>query len=361
MLINQWLPAAHRGDAIGDSARTVRDLLRRIGHQSHIYALTIDEDMREEARPFSMDESRRGDLTIFHYALPSPMTAAFAALPRGRVLQYHNITPAHFFADYQPEVFRIASMGRNDLATLAGATDLALGDSDYNRRELVALGFQRTDVFPIAVDLERITGAPRHPALEKILGDGLTNFLFVGRIVPNKRIEDIVRLAELYKRHIDTDYRFIFVGRTEGIPRYHAAVRAMVARFQMLPERFLFVGAVSDWELATYYRTASVYLSLSEHEGFSVPLIEAMAAGVPVFAYEAAAVPETLGSAGVSWSPKDLEFAAELLGQLAFDVNLRARVVARQHRRVEDFSEARVVERLQQLLGSDAVKGTTSA
>ena len=356
MIVNQWLPAAHRGDAIGDSARTVRDLLRRLGHQSHIYALTIDEDMREEARPFSMDESRGGDLTIFHYALPSPMTAAFAALPRGRVLQYHNITPAHFFADYQPEVFRIASMGHHDLATLAGATDLALGDSDYNRRELEALGFPRTDVFPIAVDLERITGAPRHPALEKILGDGLTNFLFVGRIVPNKRIEDIVRLAELYKRYIDTDYRFIFVGRTEGIPRYHAAVRAMVARFQMLPERFLFVGAVSDWELAAYYRTAGVYLSLSEHEGFSVPLIEAMAAGVPVFAYEAAAVPETLGGAGVSWSPKDLELAAELLGQLAFDVNLRARVVARQHRRVEDFSGARVVERLQQLLGPGPVK-----
>ena len=350
MLINQWVPAAHRGDAIGDSARQVRDLLRQMGHESHVYALTIDDDMRDEVRPFAADESRAGDVTIFHYALPSPMTAAFASLPHGRVLQYHNITPAHFFADYQPEVFRIAALGRRDLATLVGHTELALGDSEYNRRELESLGFSRTGVMPIAVNVRRLTDAPRHPALERILDDGLTNFLFVGRIVPNKRIEDIIRLAEVYKRSIDANYRFIFVGRTEGIPRYHAAVRALVARLQMLPERFLFTGPVTDWELAAYYRTASVYLSLSEHEGFCVPLVEAMATGVPVFAYDAGAVGETLGGAGISWSPKDLEFAAELLGQVAFDPVLRARVIERQYRRLDDFSEDRMVERLNALV-----------
>jgi L-malate glycosyltransferase len=350
VIVNQWVPAAHRGDAIGDSARRVRDLLVRLGHQSRIYALTIDDDMRDEVVDFSSPDARGGDVTILHYALPSPMTDAFRSLPRGRVLQYHNVTPARFFADYQPDVFRIVAVARQDLAGLAGCTDLALGDSEYNRRELEALGFGRTGVFPIALDLDRLTRAPRHPALEKILGDGLTNFLFVGRMVPNKRVEDVIRLAELYKRHIDAQYRFVFVGRTDGIPRYYAAVRALVARLGMLPERFLFVGAVSDWELAAYYRTASVYLSLSEHEGFCVPLLEAMALGVPVFAYDSSAVAETLGGAGVCWSPKDLEFAAELLGQVAFDPDLRARVVGRQYARLEDFSEARLVARLKEML-----------
>jgi glycosyltransferase involved in cell wall biosynthesis len=205
-------------------------------------------------------------------------------------------------------------------------------------------------VFPIALDLARITDAPRHPVLERLLGDGLTNFLFVGRMAPNKRIEDIVRLAEVYKRYIDANYRFIFVGRTEGIPRYYATVRALIAEFDMLPDRFLFPGAVPDWELAAYYRTASVYLSLSEHEGFCVPLLEAMAADVPVFAYESSAVPDTLGGAGVCWSPKDLEYAAELLGQLAFDPQLRAAVIARQRERLEDFSEAGLVARLRDVL-----------
>jgi glycosyltransferase involved in cell wall biosynthesis len=266
------------------------------------------------------------------------------------VLQYHNITPAHFFAPYQPEVFRIAALGRRDLASLAGRTDLALGDSEYNRKELEQLGFAPSGVFPIALNLSRITDAPAHPVLERLLGDGLTNFLFVGRIVPNKRIEDIVRLAEVYKRYIDANYRFIFVGRTDGIPRYYATVRALIAEFDMLPDRFLFPGAVPDWELAAYYRTASVYLSLSEHEGFCVPLLEAMAADVPVFAYESSAVPDTLAGAGISWSPKDLEYAAELLGQLAFDPALRARVVARQRQRLADFSEAGVVARLREVL-----------
>ena len=100
MIINQWVPAAHRGDAIGDSARRVRDLLREKGHGSDLFALTIDDDLRDDVRPFSDPAARTGDVTIFHFALPSPMTAAFATLPGARVLQYHNITPAHFFAPY---------------------------------------------------------------------------------------------------------------------------------------------------------------------------------------------------------------------------------------------------------------------
>ncbi len=352
MIVNQWVPAAHRGDAIGDSARRVREILRSLGHTSDIYALTIDDDMRDEARPFATPESSAGDVTIFHYALPSTMTAAFAALPRGRVLQYHNITPPHFFADYEPGVFRITAIGRQDLASLAGDTDLALGDSDFNRQELAGLGFRRTGVFPIALNLGRIVTAEPHPVLDRMLNDGLTNFLFVGRIVPNKRVEDIIRLAEFYKRYIDTHYRFIFVGRTDGIPRYHATVRALIREFDMLPERFLFPGAVTDWELAAYYRSASVYLSLSDHEGFCVPVLEAMAAEVPVFAYDSTAVGETLGGAGVCWSPKDLEFAAELLGQVAFDPALREKVIAAQFERLEHFSEVRLVERLKEAISA---------
>jgi glycosyltransferase involved in cell wall biosynthesis len=354
MRINQWIPAAHRGDAIGDSARRVRGLLREMGHASDIYALTIDEDMRCDALPFDAAAAREGDLTIFHFALPSPMTSAFAGLARGRVLQYHNVTPAHFFAPYDPGLFRIAAIGRQEAATLGGVTDLALGDSEFNRRELEGMGFKRTGVMPIAVDTERIRSAPPHPPLEKMLQDGLTNFLFVGRLVPNKRVEDIIFLAEQFKRYIDEQYRFIFVGRTDGLPRYYAAVRALIERFEMLPDRFLFPGVVSDWELATYYRHASVYISMSEHEGFCVPLIEAMAADVPVLAYASSAVPETLGGAGVMFDTKDMEYVAELLGQVAFDPALRARVIERQRERLRDFSDDRLAARLKSAIETAA-------
>jgi glycosyltransferase involved in cell wall biosynthesis len=350
MKIHQWVPAAHRGDAIGDSARRVRDLLRAMGHESDLFALTIDDDMRGEVRPFADPAATRGDATIFHFALPSPMTEAFARLDGAKVLQYHNITPAHFFAPYDPALFRLAALGRRELQTLAGRVDLALGDSAFNRDELEALGFTRTGVVPIAVDTARLTGAPPRPALERILADGLINILFVGRIAPNKKIEDHIRLAEVYKRYVDSYYRFIFVGRTDGIPAYYAQVRALVAEYAMLPDRFWFTGPVPDEDLAAFYRWADAYVSLSEHEGFCVPLVEAMATDVPIVAYAAGAVPETLGGAGLLFEPKDLEFAAELLGSVVYDQDVRARVLEGQRRRLQDFSPARIEQALVRML-----------
>jgi glycosyltransferase involved in cell wall biosynthesis len=350
MIVNQWVPAAHRGDAIGDSARAVRDMLRGMGHQSDLYALTVDDDLRGNVLPFSDPGASRGDMTIFHFALPSPMTAAFANLGGCRVLQYHNITPASFFAPYDAQLFRLAALGRRELASLVGHVDLALGDSEFNRQELEAAGFEKTGVFPIAVNTARITAAPRRPALEKILSDGLINILFVGRIVPNKKIEDHIRLAEIYKRYVDSYYRFIFVGRYDGIPRYYAQVRALIEEFRMLPDRFWFTGPVPDDDLAAFYRWADVYVSLSEHEGFCVPLIEAMAADVPVLAYSAGAVPETLGGAGVLFAPKDLELAAETLGMLVYDGTVRTHVLAGQRKRLEDFAPHRTEERLSALV-----------
>jgi glycosyltransferase involved in cell wall biosynthesis len=350
VIVNQWLPAAHRGDAIGDSARRMRAMLRGLGHESELYALTVDDDLREEVRGFDDPDARRGDVTILHYCLPSPMTAALAGLDGARVLQYHNLTPAAFFAPYDPALFRLAVLGREELATLVGRVDLALGVSDYNRRELEALGFEPTGVLPLAVDTARVTQPSSRPALERLLDDEYVNFLFVGRIAPNKKIEDHLKLAEHYKRYIDAYYRFIFVGRCDAVPRYYSTIRALMAEYRLLDERFIFTGPVPDEELAIYYRNAAVYISLSEHEGFCAPLVEAMAAGVPVLAYAAAAVPETLGGAGVQFSPKDLEFAAELLGALAFDDGLRARVIAGQRRRSADFGHERIERELESVL-----------
>jgi L-malate glycosyltransferase len=351
MIVNQWVPAAHRGDAIGDSARRIRDLLRGMGYESDLYALTIDDDLRGAVRAFDDPAARRGDLTIFHFALPSAMTAAFASLEGGRILQYHNVTPARFFAGYDARLYRLAALGRRELASLADHVELALGDSEYNRHELETFGFERTGVLPIAVDISRVTRRVDHPALEAILDDGLVNFLFVGRIAPNKKIEDHIRLAEHYKRYVDAYYRFIFVGRYDVVPSYYSTIRALMAEYRLLNDRFIFTGPVPDEDLAVYYRHAAVYVSLSEHEGFCVPLVEAMAADVPVLAYSAAAVPDTLAGAGVQFAPKDLEYAAELLGTLAFDDSVRAAVIAGQRRRLEDFGDARVSRELAATIG----------
>jgi glycosyltransferase involved in cell wall biosynthesis len=357
MIVNQWTPAAHAGDAVGDHARLLRDVFRAWGHESEIYALTVDAALEDEVHLWADPAARQGDLTILHFAVPSPMTDAFGRLPGSRVLQYHNITPAHFLAPFDAALCLLAVRGRRELATLADRVDLAVGDSEYNRSELEALGFRRTAVVPLAVDTARLTGAPPVPALERLLEDGRANVLFVGRIAPNKKIEDHIRLAEHYKRYVDgIGYRFIFVGKTDVVPRYYDAIRGLLAEFRMAPERFWFPGAVPDAELAAYYRHAHAYLSLSEHEGFCAPLVEAMAMDVPVLAYAAAAVPETLGGAGVSFAPKDLEQAAELLDTLVYDEPVRQGVLAGQRRRLGDFSRDRLEMQLREVLstvGSD--------
>jgi glycosyltransferase involved in cell wall biosynthesis len=345
------MPAAHRGDAIGDAARRYQARLRAMGHQSEIYAIEIDGDAADGVRPFATPEARDGDLTIFHFATPSPMTGAFGALAGARVLHYHNITPPEFFAPYDANLVRLCQDARNELASLVGKVDVALGVSEYNRRELEAMGFRDTGVLPLDVDVERIRRARPVPALEHWLDDGLTNILFVGRIAPNKKIEDVIRLAEHFRRHVDSRCRCIFVGRYDAVPGYYEMLRALQAKLGWPSDRFLFTGPVPEDELAAYYRSSSVYVSMSEHEGFCVPLVEAMAADLPILAYSCTAIPETLGGAGVAFAPKDYEHVAEWLGVLAFDDEVRRQVIAGQRRRLTHFTSARVDDGLGALAG----------
>lgn len=355
MIVHQWVPAAHHGDAVGDNARALRALFRRLGHDSDLFALSIDDDLRGDVRPWTDPESRQADVTILHFAMPSPMSEALATLPGARVLCYHNVTPPAFFAPYDEGITRLTVLGRRELADLAGRVDLAVGVSEYNRQELEDLGFAPTGVLPLLLDPDRLRAQPAVPAIERLLQDGLTNILFVGRIAPNKKIEDHIRLAEQYKRYVDVYYRFIFVGHDQAVPRYAAAVRALIAEYRMLPDRFWFTGPVPEAELAAYYRNAHAYVSLSEHEGFCVPLVESMAMDVPVLAYAAAAVPETLGGAGVTFAPKDLEYAAELLGGLIYDQPFRSGVLAGQRARVKAFAPDRIEPRIRQTLAAVGV------
>ena len=197
------------------------------------------------------------------------MSAAFAALPHGRVLQYHNVTPARFFAPYAPSLFRLASIAREELAGLAPAVG-----PGARRLRVQPPGARGAGVLQHGdhADRGRIPSGSRrrraHPVLEEILDDGLVNFLFVGRIAPNKKIEDHIRLAEQYKRYVDAYYRFIFVGRYDVVPQYYATIRALLSEYQMLEDRFIFTGPVPDVELAAYYRAVERLRLAERARGF---------------------------------------------------------------------------------------------
>jgi glycosyltransferase involved in cell wall biosynthesis len=350
MRVHQWVPAAHRGDAVGDSARVMRARLREQGYQSDIFALEIDDAMRGEVRPFSDPSATAGDVTIFHFATPSPMSDAFRGLRHGRVVQYHNITPPGFFEPFAPELVQLVAAARRELQSLVGCTDLAVGPSEYNRGELRTMGFRETGVLPLAVDTGRLTSAPDRPAIRHWLCDGVANILFVGRVAPNKKIEDIIRLGEAYGRVVDGRFRIVIVGREDCVPAYTAALRALAASLGWPAGRLVFTGPLPDEELAAVYRSSSVYVSMSEHEGFCAPLVEAMAMDLPVLAYASSAVPETLSGAGIQFSLKDFEQVAALLGLVVEDRAVRSGVIDGQRRRLAHFQSGRVDEALGRLV-----------
>jgi len=256
--IDQWVPALHRGDAIGDSARLMRDAFRSWGHEADVWAPDIDDDLAGDGRPYAEFDSAGagpGDVVILHYALPSRMSEDLRGFPGRRVLLHHNITPPEFFAPWDPEMVRICTLGREQVAGLRGDVDLALADSEFSRRELEEAGFARTGVLPIFLDFARYREAPS-PVLLRHLDDERTNLLFVGRLAPNKRQEDLVRLASFWKRFVSPAVRLVLVGR---LPR-----RATLP--QVIPEGMGGVAILSlkIWEESQFPKGAFCVFSFGE-------------------------------------------------------------------------------------------------
>ncbi len=350
--VDQWVPALHRGDAIGDSARLMRDAFRRWGHRAEVYALQVDEDLKGDGRAFSeWHPGGPDDVVILHYALPSPLTAALAGHRGRRVLLHHNITPPEFFLGYDEEMVRICALGREEFKILRDQVDLGLADSEFNRRELEAAGFRRTGVLPIYLDFARYR-QPAGPVLSSLLADERSNLLFVGRVAPNKKQEDLIRLASYWKRFLSPDVRLVLVGKLPRKRHYHDALQSFLYEEGFTPQEVVLTGHLEHHDLLACYRTARVFVSMSEHEGFGVPLVESMLMGVPIVAYASTAVPFTLGDAGVQFAEKRIDLMAEVAHRLTLDDGLRAAVLAGQEHRLQAFAPEAVETTLRGYLES---------
>jgi glycosyltransferase involved in cell wall biosynthesis len=356
MEIHQLLPGFSYGDAISNHALALQRLLHSWGFASDIFALRVHEKLADRCRAFGDFEPRAGGVTIYHYSIGSEeLTSAFLASPGQRLLIYHNITPPHFFSAYSDLGYRETREGREVLGAFRGAVDMVLADSAYNCRELAELGFHNPRELPILVDFRRFKTTPPCPLTLRQFEDGWTNFLFVGRIVPNKRHDDVLRTFVHYNRYIDRRSRLFLVGPTVGMEDYCADLQQL-ARYHRVEDHVVFAGHVRFRELVAYYTLADVFLCMSEHEGFCVPLLEAMYHDIPILAFDAAAVPHTLGQAGVLVRQKDFARIAEMAHLLVSDRPLRARVVRRQRERLADFRPERVAARfrayIEELVGT---------
>ncbi|MGH2543657.1 MAG: glycosyltransferase [Ardenticatenaceae bacterium] len=342
-ILNQVTVGATFGDAITDHALLIRRWLREWGFESEIYAGSFHPGLAKEVRPAVNYRPRAGERwVILHHSTGSPLVEWLLDLPVEFILVYHNITPPEFYAPVNPALAEEMREGRRQLHALRPRTALAVAVSEYNQLGLVAEGFPRTGILPISLD-ERRYDLPSKPELvERLEGSGPL-LLFVGRQVPNKRPEDLIKLLYYYRR-IEPAARLILLG-DPWLPSYGQWLLEL-ARDLGLGDVVLILGHVSQQELVTYYRLADLYVSMSEHEGFGKPLIESMYLGLPILAYAAAGVPYTLGGAGVLFHKKEYEALAELVHLLVTDNVLRERIVAGQRERVQDFLAPQVRRQL---------------
>lgn len=352
--IHQLLPALHPGDAVGNEAMSLRAHLRRAGFESDIFAAWADPRVADVAG--TLRECRgaatAGSVLLFHFGCGSPAGPLALEVPARLALMYHNITPAHFFDPFAPGLARELRFGRRELARLASRTSVALAKSSFSRRELVELGFEPTGIVPYALSPGLYRGTPSR-VVRRLFPADRKNVLVVGRVAPNKKIEDALRAFSVYQKEMERRSRLLIVGETRGSDAY---VHSLLHLTRDLGLRdVVFTGHVTQEDLLGYYAVADVMLSLSEHEGYGVPLVEAMILGVPVVAFDAGAVSETLGGSGVLLREKSADLVATVIDSLDRDPSLRAGVLARQRGVAETLLAvdpgALLLESLQPLLG----------
>lgn len=349
--IHQLVAGFSKGDAISNEARVLRDLFRSWGQASEIYCESrrILPELRKESRDLATAAATIGekDIALLHLSIGSPVNELFRTLKARRAILYHNITPPDFFLGLNSEIRSHLLRGLEQARLLAGSAELTMAVSRFNAGELEAMGHRDVQTMPLMLDRGQWEG----PADRRVLAslrDGAKNILFVGRCAPNKRIEDLLFAFHYFQKYVQPESRLIHVGSRAGLERYYALLKTRATDLRL--HNVVFAGSVRPEELRAYYQAADVFLCMSEHEGFCIPVLEAMAHGVPVLAYAAAAVPETLDGAGVLFREKRYDAVAEMLGRLCTDQALRTAVIANQRTRLERYFAQNLPEKMRGFL-----------
>ena len=340
--VHQVLATLGYGDAIGHEVLGIQRVLRAAGYDSEIFVETADSRLESLTRDFRelVDFSHPDNLLLHHFSLGSKASRTAFALPDRMGLIYHNITPPEYFVGVHRTLARQCFRGRRELRAYASRCDLALGDSEFNRQDLEALGFPRTAVLPVVPDFSHLDRTPNWLVAHDF-DDDWTNILFVGRVIANKKIENLIRYFHAYHTSVNPRSRLLIVGAQGGFERYLASLHQLTATLGT--SHVHFIGHVSDEELVAFYELADLFLCASEHEGFCVPLVEAFYKQVPVLAYAATAVPSTMDGAGVLFDTLDPMRVAALMDAILSDAALQDRIVDEQlaavdRLRAQDFA-----------------------
>lgn len=344
MKISQFVAGMSVGDAITNYVFSLDAMMKKWpGVESQIFYIEQHVPVALKGRGLSYvkyrEHSSSENIVVLHFANGSELAPFIAQLPDKKVMIYHNITPGQYFKSISDERVLIQEQGREQLKSLAAIFDLALGVSDYNRKELVDFGFKNTGVLPLILDDELLNVKPSNKVLQANR-DNLKNIICVGRIAPNKRIEDILKVMYYIQRTSNVPHRLFLVGSFGGMERYRLFLLNLIQDLRL--HRVVWCGHISQADLVAYYKIAHVFFTMSAHEGFCMPLIEAMRFGVPVLARDISAIGETLGGQGVLFQGLDYRRIAELLILMMENEPWRQQIIQNQKKRIERFSYSRI-------------------
>lgn len=327
--VHQILATLGYGDAIGNEVLGIRRALRGAGFDSEIIVETADPRLEDETIDYRemVGELTEDDLLVHHFSLGSRASRTAFALPSRMMLVYHNITPPEYFLGVHDQLVRQCYHGRRELLPYRSRCDLAVGDSEFNRAELEALGFPRTAVLPVVPDFTHLDVTPDVRVMRDY-DDEWVNILFVGRLIPNKRPDNLIRIFHAYKSVYNRRARLLLAGSHGGFESYLVQLHALVAALGVQDVHIL--GQVTNEELTALYDVADIFLCASEHEGFCVPLIEAFHKRIPVLAYAATAIPATMDGGGVLYETTDPRAVAALMQGVLESAAREADVLARQ-------------------------------
>ena len=336
--IHQFAAGFSKGDAISNEALLMRDTLRKWGYRSEIYSESarILPELRKTIRDIQLAETEIGpdDIVLLHLSIGSVVNLRFSALNCKKALLYHNITPPDQLKGLQPQSARHAEKGLQQARLLAGCATVNLADSQFNADELNNFGYSNVQVLPLMLDFSQLSRRIDRKTLQSYQ-DGLANILFVGRCVPNKRIEDLLAAFYYYQHFSNPNSRLIHAGSFNGTESYHAYLLTLAHENEL--RNTAMPGSVPQQELNAYFATASLFLCMSEHEGFCIPLLEAMEHDIPVLAYDAGAVAETMDGAGVLFHKKDYAALGEMMHQLISNQPFREQILAGQRERINRY------------------------
>ena len=345
--VDQVVQTFEYGDAISDYAMHVRNRLRQIGYESTIWAQGIGPRVTENATYFEQKKISSADAILYHHSIGTEITESVTALRKPKALIYHNVTPASFYSIYRPAFAELLEAGRAALSQLVGKFDKYVGDSDFNGLELLKHGVSSVETIPVLIDFSRFDVVPDTSVLRDDAGG--MRWLFVGRVAPNKGIRQLIEALDAFRR-CDKDVRLFIVGRYDANDPYYIELCRLVVEGG-LERNVTFTNVVTDEILAAHYRRADVFVTLSEHEGFCVPVVEAMYFDLPVVALAETALPETLGQAGILVG-RDADAAdiAAVIFFLRTDPDLAAKVLSAQRLRRADFAPSRIYPKVQELV-----------